>query len=123
MNIVFSRKSFPRVDNEEGKLKVSFDLSVVILLKAVQEKNKFFNVHDINCIVDNFNVQVGLTSHDMLFNLMISLFSGTIREKIEDSLEDSFVSILENMNHRVSRAMESLPAASSVIDTLKSTVL
>jgi predicted XRE-type DNA-binding protein len=119
----FRRKTFPKIE-DEGRAHIEIGgrgLDIVVILRTFLRADNLFNVTKVDCNIHNLEFSLSDTSHDFLYNTLIRMFSGTVKNDIEGSIENNIRDSLEQVNMmlraQVAKAREL--STSSVTDTLK----
>jgi hypothetical protein len=119
----FRRKTFPKIE-DEGRAHIEIGgrgLDIVVILRTFLRSDNLFNVTKVDCNIHNLEFSLSDTSHDFLYNTLIRMFSGTVKNDIEGSIENNIKDSLEQVNMmlrtQVAKAREL--SAASVTDTLK----
>lgn len=119
----FKRKTFPRLE-DEGKAHIEIGgrgLDIVVILRTFLRSDNLFAVTKVDCNIHNLEFSLSDTSHDFLYNTLIRMFSGTVKNDIESSIENNIKDTLEQMNSmlRVQVAKARELSAASITDTVK----
>jgi hypothetical protein len=119
----FRRKTFPRLE-DEGRAHIEIGgrgLDIVVILRTFLRSDNIFNVSKIDCNIHNLEFSLSDTTHDFLYNTLIRMFSGTVKNDIESSIENNIKDSLEQLNvmlrGQIARARDI--SASSVTETIK----
>jgi uncharacterized protein YoxC len=96
----FRRKSFPKVE-DEGRASLDVGgrgLDLIITLRTLAKPPNFFRVQQVECNVHNLALSLSDTRHDFLYNSLLKMFSGTVKNDIESAIEDNIRGNLDQLN-------------------------
>lgn len=96
----FRRKSFPKVE-DEGRAAIDIGgrgMDLILTLRTLAKPPNFFRVQQVECNVHNLALSLSDTHHDFLYNSLLKLFSGTVKNDIESAIEDNIRGNLEQLN-------------------------
>jgi len=96
----FRRKSFPKVE-DEGRASIDVGgrgMDLVITLRTIAKPPNFFRVQTVDCNFHNLALTLSETHHDFIYNSLLKMFSGTVKNDIENAIEDNIRGNLEQLN-------------------------
>lgn len=113
----FRRKQFPKLE-DTGVMNVAVKGSSNFLEVVWYIGPKGLVVSNVRVIFDELNIKFLEAEHDIILPLMVNLFRGTIKDKLEHFVQDSLRQAMEKLNNQmneaITQAQKSVPSAAKI---------
>jgi hypothetical protein len=117
----FNRKVTPKLEERgiaDVVLKGKNELRITWKIQGEEtDKAWIYGIEKVDCNLDDLDITIKESTHTWLMKLITSLFSGSIRRSIEDSIEKGIVEGMGNLSQTVYEGYENFGEA--LTDTLK----
>jgi hypothetical protein len=126
IDVYFVRKTFPKVE-ESGKMKVDIGgkgVNFWVTFRPGATPQEFIHLTEVSCDVRDLNVQLEQTKHDFLYNVLVKVFSPSLKSMIEQNIEYNVRYFVNSLNDQLLDMRQQLTTnKESVADTVKSNLV
>jgi len=117
----FNRKVTPKLEEKglaDFVLKGKNELKITWKIQGEEtDKTWQYGIEQVNCSLDNLDITIKESTHTWLMKMITSLFSGSIKRSIEDSVEKGIIEGMGNFSKTTYEGLESL--SDRITDTLR----
>jgi len=117
----FERKAIPRLEDEGiADVDLSGDgasLEILLNLKG-NSQDGLFHIAKCDLSIDKLNIDIREAQHQILLNVLSTLFQGTIKRQIEDKVEESFKSMFESIEKGLNDLTKKYSATSNKLSDI-----
>eukprot|EP01089_Gocevia_fonbrunei_P016965 TRINITY_DN538_c0_g1_i6.p1 TRINITY_DN538_c0_g1~~TRINITY_DN538_c0_g1_i6.p1 ORF type:complete len:495 (+),score=114.13 TRINITY_DN538_c0_g1_i6:37-1521(+) len=119
-DIWFHKRTFPETEST-GKADIDIGgngMDLTFILRTDFGSDKLFTLASVDCEIHDLQLKLSNTIHDTLYNMIITLFKGTVKSNIEEAIQESMVGVFDNLNVQIQRQVDNLRANMPDLPTL-----
>jgi hypothetical protein len=115
----YKRKSFPKIE-DEGVCDIDLSagegtkLRIIWKIKSRANKPYTFSLMKVQCTISHMDIKIKEARHDILDKIASSLFIGTIKQSLAQSIVNNLVESLQPLNDAMNQWFSSRPLTSVV---------
>jgi len=116
-DVWFHKRTFPEIQ-DTGRASVDIGgrgMDLTFTLRGDASAPGLFVLVKVECEIHDLNLTLAETKHDTIYNMMISLFKGSVKSNVEEAIQESMSGVFENLNNQIARQVSLLRDAVPVV--------